>query len=111
MKTKRYRKANAQQMQAALTDLGEALTGDIDVFPIIQPMMLTVGKAFNQFIQTECKSDDTFRFWYRFVFEDCFSYIALHTVEVKVLSSENDGSNIHCFSSHNIQAIAPKSPC
>ena len=66
-------------MQAALTDLGETLTGDIDVFPVIQPMMLTVGKAFNQFIETECKSDDTFRFWYRFVFEDCFLYIALHT--------------------------------
>ena len=64
-------------MQAELTDLGEALTGDIDVFPVIQPMMSTVGKAFNQFIETKCISDDIFRFWYQFIFEDCFSYIAL----------------------------------
>ena len=64
-------------MQAAFTDLSEALTSDNDVFLVIQPMMSTAGKAFNQFIQMGCKNDDTFKLWYQFVFEDCFSYIAL----------------------------------
>lgn len=68
-----------ESMQEALTDLSEAVIGERDVFTVIQPMMSKYGKAFNKFIQIECTKDDTFKFWYQYVFEDCFSYIALYT--------------------------------
>ena len=35
-----------------------------------------MSKYDNKFIQIECKKDDTFKFWYQYVFEACFSYIA-----------------------------------
>ena len=66
-----------EAMQATAMDL-RALTLDTDVLTVIQPITSNSADTFNQYIQRECNKDDTFKFWYRFLFEDCFSYVALY---------------------------------
>ena len=36
-------------------------------------------QGFHIFIRDLCTKQDTIKFWYQFVFEDCFSYMALYT--------------------------------
>ena len=65
-----------QGQEDAFSDLSDVISCATDMLNITQPMLCDACKAFNEFLQRECK-DDTFKFWYQFVFEDCFSYMAL----------------------------------